>query len=179
MLFVFIALPFVAPVLEAFGLVLPARIIFLVYRLTCHQLPGRSFFIMGHQVAICARCSAIYLSFWSVGLIYSLGTLVWPKRVPVWQAPPLWTIAMAATPLAVDALTQLTGFRERTNLLRTITGSLPGAAAAAVMYPYMHAGFQQARQVWEMGQARWSGSEAESYAAEYRAPSDQAEDAGG
>ena len=157
MLFFFIALPFIAPVLEAVELFLPAKIIFLVYRLTCHQLPERSFFIAGHQAAICARCSAIYLSFWGIGLIYALGTLVRQKRIPVWNAPPLWTIALAAIPMAADGLTQVLGFRESTNLLRTITGGLPGAVAAMVIYPYMHAGFKQARAVWETGQLRGSG----------------------
>lgn len=156
MLFVFIALPFAAPIFEALGLLLPAKAIFTAYRLTCHQLPDRSFFVMGHQVAICSRCSAIYLSFWGVGLFYALGTVMWPRRAPVWKSPPLWAIAVAAIPMAVDGLTQLSGLRESTNLLRTITGGLPGSVAAIVMYPYMHSGFKQARQVWETGQVRWS-----------------------
>jgi len=161
MLFVFIALPFAAPILEAIGLSLPARAIFLAYRVTCHQLPERSFFLMGHQVAICSRCSAIYLSFWGVGLFYALGTLVRPGKVPVWKSPPLWVIAIAAIPMAIDGLTQLSGLRESTNLLRTVTGGLPGAVAASVMYPYMHTGFKQAREVWEAGQVRWFSSTGE------------------
>lgn len=156
MLFFFILLPFMAPVLEVVQLSLPAKIIFIVYRFTCHQLPERSFFIVGHQVAICARCSAIYLSFWGMGLVYALGTLFRRRKVPVWNAPPLWTIAIAAVPMAVDGVTQLLGFRDSTNLLRTITGGLPGAVAAIVIYPYMHSGFEQAREVWEAGQLRWS-----------------------
>lgn len=37
-----------------------------LYRLfstICHQLPDRSWFLQGHPLAVCIRCSAIYLGF--------------------------------------------------------------------------------------------------------------------
>lgn len=154
MLFFFIALPFLAPILDATGFHLPARIIFIIYRPTCHQLPERSFWIAGHQVAICARCSSSYISFWVVGMIYTLWAAIRPHRVPAWKSPPLWVIGVAAIPMGLDGITQLFGFRASTNLLRAITGSLVGATAAAVIYPYMHSGFRQARQVWETNNLR-------------------------
>jgi uncharacterized membrane protein len=160
MFFLFVAPPFLAPLFEAAGLHLPARIIFLVYRPTCHQLPERSFFILGHQVAICARCSALYLSFWGLGLIYALTSAVWRGRVPVWRAPALRWVAVATVPLAVDGLTQLVGLRTSTNLLRAITGTLTGGAAGAFVYPYMHLGFADARRVWERTQTQAHDSDA-------------------
>lgn len=150
MLFLFIALPFFAPILEAFGWHLPAKLIFIVYRPTCHQLPERSYFVMGHQVAICARCSSLYVAFWTVGIVYTIWAAIRPQRVPAWQAPPLWVIGVAAIPLAIDGITQLFGLRGSTNSLRTITGALVGAATAAVVYPYLHTGFREARKVWEI-----------------------------
>jgi uncharacterized membrane protein len=146
--FLFVAPPFLAPLLEAAGLHLPARIIFLVYRPTCHQLPERSYFILGHQVAVCARCAALYVSFWGMGLVYALVSGVWRARVPVWRAPALRWVGVATIPLAVDGLTQLVGLRTSTNLLRTFTGVLTGGAAGAFIYPYMHLGFADARRVW-------------------------------
>ena len=80
MLFIFVALPFFAAILEALGWHLPARLIFIVYRPTCHQLPERSFFILGQQVAVCARCSAIYVAFWAIGMVYTVWAAVRPSR---------------------------------------------------------------------------------------------------
>ena len=159
MLFFFIALPFLAPILNETGFHLPARIIFLIYRPTCHQLLERSFWVAGHQVAICARCSSIYVSFWAIGMAYALWATIYPSRIPAWKAPPLWAIGVAAIPMGLDGITQLFGFRTSTNLLRTMTGSLVGATAAAVIYPYMHSGFKQARQVWETNNLRSTDTE--------------------
>jgi uncharacterized membrane protein len=46
---VFIALPFLAPVLEKNGHITSANIIYQVYRVVCHQLAFRSFFLFGEQ----------------------------------------------------------------------------------------------------------------------------------
>lgn len=45
----YVGLPFLAPVLMALGLELPARIIYTVYSYLCHQLPQRSYFLFGPQ----------------------------------------------------------------------------------------------------------------------------------
>lgn len=42
----------------------------------CHQRPDRSFRIAGHQMPVCARCAALYLSF-AVG---ALAVWCWPER---------------------------------------------------------------------------------------------------
>jgi len=49
LLSIFIALPFFAPVLEKTGHSASANIIYKVYRVVCHQLAFRSFFIFGEQ----------------------------------------------------------------------------------------------------------------------------------
>ena len=151
MLFLFVGLPFLAPVLEAIGWTVPAKAIYLAYRPTCHQLPERSYFVHGHQVAVCARCSALYLSFLGGGLVYALVRVIrGSRRVPAWPKVPLWAVGCAVLPLAIDGTTQLLGLRESTNGWRTITGGLAGGVTAAFVYPYMHVGFAEARQVWEM-----------------------------
>jgi len=48
---VFIGLPFLAPVLLKVGATGPARVIYSAYRLTCHQLAFRSWFLFGEQAA--------------------------------------------------------------------------------------------------------------------------------
>jgi len=46
---VFVALPFLAPLLMAAGLTLPARAFYMMYSFLCHQLPERSWFLFGSQ----------------------------------------------------------------------------------------------------------------------------------
>ena len=46
---VYIGLPFLAPTLMQAGLETPARVIYRAYRLVCHQLAYRSFFLYGEQ----------------------------------------------------------------------------------------------------------------------------------
>jgi uncharacterized membrane protein len=47
--FIFVALPVLAPVLAEAGYTRPALWIYSAYRVTCHQLPYRSFFIGGPE----------------------------------------------------------------------------------------------------------------------------------
>lgn len=47
--FVFFALPFLAPVLMSAGATGPANLIYRLYAPACHQLPDRSVFLFGHQ----------------------------------------------------------------------------------------------------------------------------------
>src|SRR5437660_2205706 len=44
---------------------------FTIYRAfsyLCHQLPQRSFYLAGHQFAVCARCTALYVGFAAASL---------------------------------------------------------------------------------------------------------------
>jgi uncharacterized membrane protein len=47
--FIFVGLPFLAPVLMHAGATVPANIIYRLYAPTCHQLPDRSVFMYGPQ----------------------------------------------------------------------------------------------------------------------------------
>ncbi len=146
MLFLFIAPPFLAPFLEAIGAHLPAKIIYVLYRVTCHQLPERSFFLFGHKVAFCARCTAIYLSFWAVGLLYGLWRLLpLSRRYPL---SPLSekVLLLLAVPMILDGSTQLVGLRTSTNLLRAVTGTLAGGGAGLFVYPLLERGFADSRE---------------------------------
>lgn len=98
----FIALPFVAPILEALGYERVAHVIFSAYRVTCHQLPERSYFIFGHQVALCHRCTAIWSSFFIGGVLYRF------VRHRLQPMPFHWWI-LALIPAGVDGGTQLVG----------------------------------------------------------------------
>src|SRR5260370_15307247 len=74
-----------------------ALTIYRAFSTFCHQLPERSFFIAGHQFAVCARCTGLYAGFTLAMLLYPL---VRPIRTAV--TPPRKWLFVAATPLAVD-----------------------------------------------------------------------------
>lgn len=49
LLFLYVAIPFLAPVLIKAGYTGPARMIYLAYRPLCHQMPQRSWFLFGER----------------------------------------------------------------------------------------------------------------------------------
>ncbi len=49
LIFIYVGLPFLAPVLMKQGATFPAGIIYRVYSVMCHQLPFRSWFLFGEQ----------------------------------------------------------------------------------------------------------------------------------
>lgn len=166
-------LPLLAPVLMGLGFTWPAEILYMVYKPICHQLPQRSFFLfgpqltysletlqdllgpetlatnslarafignaaLGYKMAYCQRDTAIYGSMLLAGMVFGL------IRHRLRSIPfVLYLIFLA--PLAVDGLAQLLGFYESTWQLRTITGSLFGAATVWFAYPYLEAGAVELR----------------------------------
>jgi len=106
----------------------PAGDIITAYSLVCHQLPSRSYFLLGQQMAYCERNTALYTTM-------ALGGLLWARvghRLPPlpWPAFTLLTL-----PIAVDGFTQLLGLRESTWQLRTLTGVLFGLSSVWFAFP--------------------------------------------
>ena len=166
-----------APLLAMAGHTGAANLIYLAYRASCHQLAHHSWFLggpqaaygwealrpfssfgagpaaqafhhpirhpaVGYQMAICQRDTAI----WGLLLLTSV-VLVWRSRRRRLTALPIWAYGLAAMPMAVDALTQLAGWRESTPLLRTLTGGLFGMATALLVVPLLDEGFRELRSV--------------------------------
>src|SRR5215472_9797185 len=130
-LIVFSTLPILAPILMAIGAADLSAAIFQAYALTCHQMPSRSFFILGYQMAYCERNTAIYLAMAGAGLAYARLRARGLAPLP-WR----WYLLLIL-PMAVDGFTQLFGWRESTWLLRIVTGSLFGAATVWLAFPYL------------------------------------------
>lgn len=103
--FLYVGLPFLAPVLLANGYTSAANTIYGFYRAACHQFPSRSYFILGEQVAFCHRDVAIYGAFFLGGLGYSLvRSSLRPPQLR-WYVFFLWPIALdAGMQLASDWL---------------------------------------------------------------------------
>ena len=98
----YVGLPVLAPILLAAGFTRPASIIYTLYRAACHQLPSRSYFIFGEQVAFCQRDVAIYATLFLGGLLFGL---VRGRLRPI----PLKWYVFFLVPIALDGGTQMTG----------------------------------------------------------------------
>jgi uncharacterized membrane protein len=163
---IFAGLPLLAPLLLAVGWSGPAVLIYAVYRTTCHQWPGRSYFLfgprlvysmddlermglgmaheflgnasLGFKMAYCERNFAIYTTIFLAGLLYALLR----RRV---RPLPIATFGLLLLPILLDGLTQLVGLRESSWELRTLTGALAGLAAVGLVYPRLERAFRLAR----------------------------------
>jgi uncharacterized membrane protein len=124
------ALIVAAPLLLAFGQPLPAALIYLFFSPVCHQLPERSFVLLGHSLAVCHRCFGIY-----VGLL--AGSLI-PLPVLTIFRLSLWRRILAlagVVPLLLDALLPMTGIWTGSSASRFFTGMLFGITTSAVVVP--------------------------------------------
>lgn len=168
---VFVGLPIAAPLLAMRGNDQASALIYVAYRVTCHQLPHHSWFLGGNAaVHDQATVNAYYGLDGSEG---DLALLHQPIRDPElgyqmafcqrdtaihmsllvtailfalagrWSKPLRWRwYALALVPIAIDGGTGLIGLRESTPLLRTLTGALFGAATALLVLPYLEQGFR-------------------------------------
>jgi len=74
-----------------------ALMIYRAFSYFCHQIPERSFFIAGHQFAVCSRCTGLYAGF-------AVATFAYPlvRSLRQTEAPPRKWLFLAAAPLAID-----------------------------------------------------------------------------
>jgi uncharacterized membrane protein len=119
------------PFLSYFGLDSIAKPLFFSLHYVCAQIPSHSFYILGHQLGLCARNLSIYSSMFLGSLIFTLSK----KRVP---GIPWWLWVLMILPMAFDGTTQMFGWRESTWILRTITGTLFGLGSVWFVLPLMH-----------------------------------------
>ena len=149
----FVGLPILGPWLRAQGVGWPADAIYVFYRLSCHQLDKRSFFVFGQKMCLCQRCMAIYGGVFLLGLVYPL--LRGRLRPLRWR----WMFLLW-TPMALDGFTQLFGWRESTWELRLITGGLFALSCVWVGFPHLERAFGEMREQLEARFARIAAREA-------------------
>jgi uncharacterized membrane protein len=128
---VLVAAAISVPFLSYFGLDSIAKPIFFSLHLVCAQIPSHSFFILGHQLGMCARNFSIYTSMFVGSLIFVLSK----KRLP---GLPWWAWGLLCLPIAWDGLTQMFGLRESNWELRVLTGTLFGFGSIWFILPMMH-----------------------------------------
>jgi uncharacterized membrane protein len=106
---------------------------FTIYRsfsYVCHQIPERSFFIAGHQFAVCARCTGLYAGFAAATFFYPL-----VRSLRRTEAPPRKWLFIAAAPLAIDFALGFFGIWENTHSSRFLTGALLGSVSVFYVMP--------------------------------------------
>ena len=118
-----LAVIFAAPMLMANGHLLSAMVIYRSLSGICHQIPDRSFHLHGFPLAVCSRCTGIYIGF-VIGLmlypfVRSLRNQTMPSRN--------WLIA-AGLPMLIDFGGGYLGLFKNTFVSRAATGGLLGVA---------------------------------------------------
>ncbi len=163
----YVGLPVLAPILMLMGHTWLGNIIHSAYKVACHQIPWRSFFIggpqmvytydelrtllgpalteryvgdvtIGYKVALCQRDVATYGTILLAGLVFGL---VRRRLKPL----PIWAFVLSLVPMGIDGTTQLFGLRESNWQLRMITGALFGLASVWLAYPYLEEGMRDIR----------------------------------
>ena len=118
---VVLALVFAPPLLAAAGWPYAELLRWLAHPV-CHQLAERSFHVLGAPVAVCQRCTGIYVGF-------ALGVALWPRLPSAvrWLADHPRTLVFFLLPVGVDwAL-------DNTVVSRFATGAVAGFPAALPM----------------------------------------------
>ncbi len=106
------------------------RALYAFYHPICHQIPERSFFVAGHPLGVCVRCSSIYAAFLA-------GTLLFPlfRRFVVFRMPARWILLLAAVPMLIDATWIGSLLYPVTQLSRAISGAVFGLVLPFVLLP--------------------------------------------
>jgi uncharacterized membrane protein len=120
------ALILAPPVFLSIGCPAAAALVYFFFSPVCHQMPERSFAILGLPLAVCHRCFGIYLGLF----VGSLMRQLWMHRTP--EARRYWVLA-AMVPLALDALLPYSGLWANTALSRFATGLLFGIPIASLL----------------------------------------------
>jgi uncharacterized membrane protein len=141
-------LPWLSPLLRAAGFDTLGSAIFLAYRPLCHQLPERSFFVFGYQVAFCHREAAMYTLLFLGGLLFAL---VRDRLRPL----PFAVGGLLLLPMLLDGGSHLVDDMLHLGLrgggdapgtlnfwLRMVTGFLFAVAMILVVYPRLEREFE-------------------------------------
>jgi len=161
---IYLAATIAAPTLMVSSHERAARLIYLVFKPQCHQLPERSFFLYGESMSYTLQdlesagvapdlplaSRAMFLGDTKLGYKVAfcqrdlatwgailLGGLVFGLFGRRWSLMPLWLFVVFLLPMAADGLSQLVGLRESNWPLRTVSGAIFGLGIVWLSYPYV------------------------------------------
>ena len=125
-----VALIVAAPLAAATGHTDFAHGIYGAFGMFCHQRPDRSYFIDGHKLAVCSRCTGLYAGFAVTTLLYPL-----LRSLRTVTLPPRSLLILAAIPLLIDFSLTFAGLWENTHTSRLLTGALLGSVVVFYVMP--------------------------------------------
>lgn len=107
-----------------------SEILYAFFRPVCHQMETRSLHMFGEPLAVCARCSAIYVTF-------LFGTVLYPfvREVGTPSLPSRAILLLSAMPMIIDALAGTFGLHVVTIESRLITGAIFGSTLPFFILP--------------------------------------------
>ena len=108
-------------------------LIFAIGGVICHQRPERSFFLDGHQLPVCARCTALYLS-GAIGLVawWSVKFARKWRPIPIDARRAVRVLLIASIPTAISVASAVAGWWDGSNITRAMLAIPLGASAGAI-----------------------------------------------
>jgi len=129
-IFCWCSLIFAAPLLAKFEHRFSSGLLYFSFSTICHQIPERSFFIFGKQLAVCSRCTGLYFGF-------LVGALCYPFLFNLHRisAPSPKYLLLACIPIGIDIFIRTFHIAENTLASRSITGLILGATMILFVAP--------------------------------------------
>lgn len=90
----------------------------------CHQMPDRSFYINGVQMAVCTRCFGIYSGLWTGSIIFPLLVILRKRSFSGGK----FLLILSFSVILIDFIGNLSGLWVNTNISRYVTGIFLGIA---------------------------------------------------
>jgi uncharacterized membrane protein len=115
-----------APILASHACFATASVLYFLFSRICHQIPERSFHLLGYSLAVCHRCFGIYVGLF-LGCFADLPSMHRsPRHRRVW-------VVGAIAPLALDALAPVAGLWANNAFSRFSTGMLFGTLISSLV----------------------------------------------
>lgn len=123
---VFIVVSILAPFFESHYMLNQSTFCYGLLRRFCAQVPTHCIWIFNSNMGLDCRCFFIYVLLFLTGLFFVLRKT---KKI-YWKCS-----IMLIIPVLLDGITQLLQYRNSTNTLRIVTGSLCGIGLGMFIYP--------------------------------------------
>jgi len=104
--------------------------VYSIGRVVCHQLPVRSFHLLGMRLPVCARCTGIYLGAALAAVLLRVPHVETGATSAGRRVEPRWILLAALAPTAATVIVEWTTGAMPANWIRALAGLPLGAAVA-------------------------------------------------
>lgn len=120
----------VDPLARVYGVTSISSALYGFHSFICHQIPERSFHVMGEQFGVCSRCTGVYFGILAGFVIYPL----WRRLDNIEPISRIW-LFLSLVPIGIDWSLTFFGYWENTHFSRFLTGTILGVACATYIVP--------------------------------------------